>query len=213
MAIIVTDSQHYADIASAIRDKVGVETKYKPSEMATAISAIETGGGSDSGVADAIIDRTITEIESDVSEVGANAFYNCKTLEKASFPYATTLGDNSLRDCTALTELYAPNAATLRGGSVRGCQRLVKLDFPKTRALFANVFTGCTRLETVIFRSETLCSMSNANVFQATPIADGTGYIYVPSALVDEYKAAANWSTYADQIRAIEDYPEITGGV
>lgn len=33
---------------------------------------------------------------------------------------------------------------------------------------------------------------------------------YVPSALVEEYKSAPNWSTYAEQIRAIEDYPEIT---
>lgn len=26
------------------------------------------------------------------------------------------------------------------------------------------------------------------------------------AALVDSYKAATNWSTYADQIRALEDY-------
>lgn len=45
-----------------------------------------------------------------------------------------------------------------------------------------------------------------------TPMKSGTGYIYVPAALVDSYKAATNWSTYADQIRAIEDYPDITGG-
>lgn len=34
----------------------------------------------------------------------------------------------------------------------------------------------------------------------------GTGYIYVPRALVDTYKAATNWSTIADQFRALEDY-------
>ena len=39
-----------------------------------------------------------------------------------------------------------------------------------------------------------------------------TGYIYVPRALVNSYKAATNWSTFASQIRAIEDYPDITGG-
>jgi hypothetical protein len=55
--------------------------------------------------------------------------------------------------------------------------------------------------------------MSNkTNIFASTPIASGTGYIYVPAALVDSYKGATNWSTYAAQIRAIEDYPEITGG-
>jgi hypothetical protein len=43
-------------------------------------------------------------------------------------------------------------------------------------------------------------------------VANGTGYIYVPAALIEDYKAATNWSLYADQFRAIEDYPEITGG-
>lgn len=37
------------------------------------------------------------------------------------------------------------------------------------------------------------------------------GYIYVPAALIDEYKTATNWATFADQFRAIEDYPDICG--
>ena len=41
---------------------------------------------------------------------------------------------------------------------------------------------------------------------------NGTGFVYVPAESVDTYKSATNWSTYAEQIRAIEDYPEITGG-
>lgn len=32
------------------------------------------------------------------------------------------------------------------------------------------------------------------------------GYIYVPRSMVDTLKSATNWSTYADQIRALEDY-------
>lgn len=42
---------------------------------------------------------------------------------------------------------------------------------------------------------------------ETTPIRQGTGYIYVPFTLVEAYKAADNWSTFANQIRAIEDYP------
>ena len=37
-------------------------------------------------------------------------------------------------------------------------------------------------------------------------IANGKGYIYVPRAMVDTLKSATNWSTYATQIRALEDY-------
>lgn len=43
-------------------------------------------------------------------------------------------------------------------------------------------------------------------VANGTPIANGTGYIYVPSALIEQYKVAENWSTYASQFRALEDY-------
>ena len=73
------------------------------------------------------------------------------------------------------------------------------------------MFYGCQSLNTLILRrSDDICYMNSpTQVFNGTPIASGTGYIYVPAALVDKYKAATNWSVYADQIRAIEDYPEI----
>jgi hypothetical protein len=44
------------------------------------------------------------------------------------------------------------------------------------------------------------------NAFDQSPIKSGTGYIYVPRALVEDYKVATNWSAYASQFRAIEDY-------
>ena len=57
-----------------------------------------------------------------------------------------------------------------------------------------------------------MATLGGKGAFNMSPIASGTGYIYVPAALVDSYKAASNWSTYANQIRAIEDYPDICGG-
>lgn len=46
MAIVTTDNQYYSAIADAIRGKNGTETTYKPSDMAAAIAAIPSGGGS-----------------------------------------------------------------------------------------------------------------------------------------------------------------------
>lgn len=40
MAFVKTDAQHYSDICAAIREKNGLTTRYKPSQMAAAISAI-----------------------------------------------------------------------------------------------------------------------------------------------------------------------------
>lgn len=92
------------------------------------------------------------------------------------------------------------------------CNELTKADFPAVTNIAINVFESCGLLSTLILRSETVCSLATIYAFLRTPIQSGTGYIYVPRVLVDTYKAATNWSSYANQIRAIEDYPEITGG-
>ena len=51
----------------------------------------------------------------------------------------------------------------------------------------------------------------NNNIIHSK-IAAGNGYIYVPRALLSDddetkdYRRATNWSTYAAQFRALEDY-------
>ena len=43
---VLTDPQHYTKIANAIREKNGTSNTYIPSDMASAILEIETGGSS-----------------------------------------------------------------------------------------------------------------------------------------------------------------------
>ena len=69
------------------------------------------------------------------------------------------------------------------------------------------MFRFCYSLNTVIINNETLFKMTNTNMFQNTPIASGTGYVYVPDNMVETYKTATNWSTYADQIKPISELP------
>ena len=65
-------------------------------------------------------------------------------------------------------------------------------------------------MQTILRNTEQVCKQSSG-AFAFSKIEKGGGYIYVPSALVDAYKVETNWSTYASQIRAIEDYPDICG--
>lgn len=69
------------------------------------------------------------------------------------------------------------------------------------------VFSGCSALATLVLPYDGVVTMGN-DVLKNTAIANGTGYVYVPSAQVDNYKADSGWSAYANQIRAIEDYPD-----
>ena len=101
-------------------------------------------------------------------------------------------------------------ASTL--GSFYNCTKLEKIDFDVLEEMKDADFYKCSALKAVIIRSPAVCTMSTSNAFKSTPIASGTGYVYVPAALVDSYKAATNWSVYADQIRAIEAYQDICGG-
>jgi hypothetical protein len=100
----------------------------------------------------------------------------------------------------------------------QNCAELEKVDFGTNMAsVGTNAFSGCTKLATLIIRGgrnggTAPPTLSNVNAFANTPIAAGTGYVYVDAVLVDKYKSASNWSTYAAQFRAREDYPEITGG-
>ncbi|MCI7810857.1 MAG: metallophosphoesterase, partial [Clostridiales bacterium] len=43
MAYVKTDAQYYSDIGAAIREKNGLTTKYKPSQMGDAVRGITTG--------------------------------------------------------------------------------------------------------------------------------------------------------------------------
>ena len=45
----------------------------------------------------------------------------------------------------------------------------------------------------------------NSNDLKGTTIEKGTGYVYVPDDMVDTYKSATNWSTYASQIKGMSE--------
>ena len=213
MAKYSIDDSTLVAIGNAIREKNGTTEPMSPSEMIDAISALKLdGGGASSNEAlDSMITRQIEVVESEALYVEKNTFYSCSQLIRATLPYAEYIGDNGFRECTRLVDLSIPNVLTLQSSSFRGCSKLEKVDLPKVNKIYASVFQSCTVLRTLILRSGTVCTMSNITALTSTPIDSGTGYIYVPSALVEEYKAATNWRDYADQIRAIEDYPEITG--
>ena len=100
-----------------------------------------------------------------------------------------------------------PAATTTNSYTGQSNCRLSTIDISKSVSIVANNFSGAHGLCHLILRSSTLCALSNTSAFTNTGIANGIGWIYVPSDLVDSYKSATNWSTYADQIVPINEYP------
>ena len=147
-------------------------------------NTVDTVG--DAALTRSIIDRSITELNCNITtSIRQYAFRACAALASVNFPSATSVALGAFWQCTALT----------------------KAEFSSAVAFANNAFYGCSALTAVILRStDQLCTITGTP-FAASAIASGTGYIYVPAALVDQYMAS--WTAYAEQIRAIEDYPAI----
>jgi hypothetical protein len=192
---------------------------------------LEEGGGNPY----AFLNNTLTSINSDVTTVvgyacrglsaiktvnlpnatsiGTYAFYYCTGMTSFNAPGVTTLNTYAFYNCSKLTSLNFPLATSIPSNCFYTCGGVTKADFGAAKSIAASAFAYCDALSTLILRrADAICTLANTtNALKGTPIEDGTGYVYVPSALVDSYKAATNWTTYANQIRAIEDYPDICG--
>ena len=143
-----------------------------------------------------------------VTTVGHNVLMGCASLTSIELPAMTRCGNALCQDCTALKRLVLPKLGHIGWAMCQGVTSLEVFD-TGAWAFSSSAFMNCSSLVAVIIRNSTRAGLGGVGEFAGTPIANGTGYIYVPAALVDKYKAATNWSVYADQIRAIEDYPEI----
>lgn len=176
-----------------------------------------------------------------VNEIQSNNFNQCNVLTSLDLPLLETAGVNCFYNLLALEELHLPKCTKLGASDtyyssycIYGLSKIKKIILPKVTVLGEYAITNCTalqtvdlgsatgiglairtcsKLETLIIRTPTLCSLTSTSALTSTAIAQGNGYIYVPQSLVEDYKNATNWTKYASQIRAIEDYPEICGSV
>lgn len=208
-----------SDLASAITAKgVTVPGTTKLDGYAALVEQIEAGGGgayditaTDNGDGTqslAIADATGgssggDELLNSVVEDNVDGTLTCT---------ATYVRKYGLAYLDSATELKLPLATVADINGSCGSNGLKKVDFGSITEIRDNQFAYSRQVETVIIRTQSVCTITNSNVFYQTKIYNGEGYIYVPNALMEQYKAATNWTQFANQFRAIEDYPEITGG-
>lgn len=141
---------------------VGTPNEIKPwmNEIEALKAEIEEGGSGGSGDSggsggntelNAVIDRTIESIKTDVNIVGDYAFYKCNNL----------------------TVCELTNATVIRSYG----------------------FNNCGKLNKLVIRTASVCGLSYTNVLANTPFASNRsgGTLYVPSALIDSYKAHGTW--------------------
>ena len=116
------------------------------------------------------------DIPDSVTSIGGYCFYICKSLTSIDMPEGvTSLGMNCFSYCTSLASITIPEGVTSIGGYC---------------------FLGCSKLASVTMLPTTPPTLGS-NAFGGT--ASGL-VITVPKGTLDAYKAATNWSAYADNM-------------
>ena len=150
-----------------------------------ALADVNVSGGASNE--DAIVDGSFSGayVNNNITKVDQYKFYMMNGLTSATLNSVTQIGTRAFYNCTYISTVDCSEKVTISN----------------------NAFTYCYRLARLILRNTSkLSALDSSNALSDTAIATGTGYIYVPAALVDSYKAATNWSTYAARFRALEDY-------
>ena len=100
-----------------------------------------------------------------------------------------------------LTEVTS-DVASIREYTFYNCSNLASITLPLVTSIGAYAFHGCASLVALYIgtESDTVCTLSDSNAIPSSVTS-----IYVPEMLVDSYKAAANWSDFADKIKAYTD--------
>ena len=187
--------------------------------LTNAVNSLIAGFGTGENEIVQFIENKITNFSNEeltaISDYGLAGKTNMQSLY---IPNVVSVGGYAFDGCETITEIHFEKHITFKSEkwpfmALRGAKNAVKIEFNDGfTVLMSYVFYNMTNLKAVIIRGDNVSQLNNGNHFTGSSIANGTGYIYVPAVLVDQYKAATNWVTIADQIRAIEDYPEITGG-
>lgn len=175
-------------VVDSMVNVLGVNQKVPQSSIEAQL--IDGGGGGGGGDEYQALFRSLIngsilgDIRDDeVDIIASYTFYERSNIQSVSFPKVHSIGSYAFYDCSGL----------------------VSVDFSLLSEIEEYAFYYCTNLKSVILRKQDVCRLSNINAFQRTPIRSGTGKVYVPANLVDQYKAASSWTIIASNIEAIPE--------
>ena len=169
----------------------------------------------------------LVSIPQNIRGIGSYAFYNCDSLEYVSFPInLVSIAVYAFQQCLALKELRIPSfVRTLETNAFYGCEcirkliindglttinsqvfyalySIAKVEIPSSvSSIGVQAFGSGYGVSEYHMKKETPPSLSNSNVFASIP---SDCLIYVPysvdHSILNTYKTAQYWSTYANQI-------------
>jgi len=173
--------------------------------------------------------QALTEIIlPNVKEVQTYGLSGCTSLKEINLPKLEKANNYSFSNCTNVKKIILPNLTSMMGYTFYGLTacKLIQLDSwnmsAGTSQYFQNttgriVLPSLTQIYNYSFRNSQFSEIvlpqnrvvviNHYGAFNGSSMASGTCLVYVPDDLVESYKTATNWSTYADQIKPISELP------
>ena len=214
------DSSSYCVMGSTSNNGLVYCNMLQKVEIGSSVADIRIGAFNNcSSLASVSIPRGVTSI-------GGNAFGYCSSLASVSIPISVTIiGDNAFNYCYPLASVSIPRGVTSIGiYAFNNCSSLASVSIPRgvtsigfyafsycsslasvsipsgVTSIDGNAFGGCYGMAIYDFAYHTsVPTLSNTNAFRNIP---SDCVIKVPSSLLEEWKSATNWSTFASQIVA-----------
>lgn len=215
-----TLSELFQNITNAVRGKTLKTGKIEHLKIPDEINGITT--------VEMMLQKTIIEINTNVTEIPSYAFYSQINLETVNMPNVTSIGEkafygcyklkninlgnvksfgtSAMGYCTSLKEFTLWSWINIPYGCFYNCTSLHTVTLKQVQRIELTAFQYCTKLNKLIIETTNkVCVLAGTGALNNTPISEGVGYIYVPDYLVDSYKTATNWSVYANQIKGISE--------
>lgn len=157
------------------------------------------------------------------TEIKRNAFMSCASAQSVNLPKVQGVGYQSFMNAfsgasvegvevtlpactyidadaflnTKITKLTLPAVTALSLNALRSMSRVTVIDIGGSPTIGNNEFSGNRSMSTLIIRGNSVALLNNTGAFADTPwvLESQGGTLYVPEALIEDYQAAANWST------------------
>jgi Leucine-rich repeat (LRR) protein len=141
-----------------------------------------------------ILDVRNVVIQSGVTTIGDNAFWDCTNLESIAIPNGiTSIGNNAFRGCTRLTSITIPNTVTSIGNSAFQYCAITSITIPASVTSIGSwAFLSCTNLIEIIFERATPPSFGS-DVFSG---CNSLNIIYVPQGSRTAYQAVTQLNSF-----------------
>ena len=152
-----------------------------------------------------------------VTSIDVGAFSSCSGLASVDMPLVTSIGNSAFQSCSGLASVDMPSVTSIGNQAFYGCSSLTSVTMPSVKSIGNEAFYSCPI--TNLSLPATLTSIGNScfiktreiTLAATTPAVLGTdafwkyAVIRVPESAVNDYRTAAGWSNYKDQILSMSD--------